>query len=47
MVDNNVVYYGNLVDYVKGKFVFVYVGDLLSEVFSEIFSKIFGERNCE
>lgn len=42
-MDNNVVYYGNLVDYVKGKFVFIYVGDLLSEVLCEIF----GKRNCE
>jgi len=43
LVDNNVVHHGNLVDYAKGKFAFVYAGDLSSEASHETS----GERNCE
>lgn len=39
LVDNNLVHYGNLVDYAKGKLAFVYAGDSSSEALSE--------RNCE
>ncbi len=43
LVDNNVVHHGNLVDYAKGKLVFVYAGELSSEASHETS----GERNCE
>lgn len=47
LVDNNLVHYGNLVDYAKGKLAFVYAGDSSSEALSEISSKTSSERNCE